>query len=532
MPAITSIHTWLQRPKLSFSPRALWLCFVLPVIYFAAASLGFAHRHQRANRALTYIQLPLTQLPTAQTRLLVFAPHPDDETLGCAGLIQQTLKAGGAVRSVIITNGDSFRTAVECENHTLHVTAKDFIRFGIERADESRTAMVHLGLNSKDILFLGYPDQGLRTIWNRHWAPSSLYRSPTTLASHAPYPDLVTPNAPYCGQNLLLDIQKTIRGFQPTIITVTHPAEDHGDHATAAAFVALALRQLSTDPRTRHWAELVQLQFYLIHRGNWPKLPLREEAQIDPTPLLPPSEMMTTDSRWTTLPLSASEQQRKLETVEMYPSETSIAGHFLHSFLHPNELFATIPCRTGTVILQGIENHADRMNGDSSDWDGVPPLLVDPVRDNNIRELQGAGDIQSLYACYDSRNLYIRVDLREPPNPAFRYTVHIRPFSNEGQSTIESICLVLNPCHERSCKNGVEMASHDKSLEVAIPWKKLALSKREFVIERKSDINRRDALYTEQKNAEPKTPILGISAETYAGVEIDKTGIRLVEVRD
>ena len=44
---------------------------------------------------------------SAQTRLLVIAPHPDDETLGCGLLLQQVLAAGGEVRIILMTDGDN-----------------------------------------------------------------------------------------------------------------------------------------------------------------------------------------------------------------------------------------------------------------------------------------------------------------------------------------------------------------------------------------------------------------------------------------
>ena len=39
-------------------------------------------------------------------RLLILSPHPDDETLGCGGLIRRIKKAGGEVYVMIITYGD------------------------------------------------------------------------------------------------------------------------------------------------------------------------------------------------------------------------------------------------------------------------------------------------------------------------------------------------------------------------------------------------------------------------------------------
>src|SRR5438309_12116045 len=43
----------------------------------------------------------------AQTSLLVVAPHPDDETLCCAGVIQRVLRSGGRASVVWITSGDA-----------------------------------------------------------------------------------------------------------------------------------------------------------------------------------------------------------------------------------------------------------------------------------------------------------------------------------------------------------------------------------------------------------------------------------------
>src|SRR4051794_14884739 len=40
--------------------------------------------------------------------IVVFAPHPDDEVIGCAGIIMQALARGARVKVVAITSGDGF----------------------------------------------------------------------------------------------------------------------------------------------------------------------------------------------------------------------------------------------------------------------------------------------------------------------------------------------------------------------------------------------------------------------------------------
>ena len=42
-----------------------------------------------------------------EDRVLILAPHPDDETIGTAGVLQQAKKAGAQVKVVCFTNGDA-----------------------------------------------------------------------------------------------------------------------------------------------------------------------------------------------------------------------------------------------------------------------------------------------------------------------------------------------------------------------------------------------------------------------------------------
>jgi LmbE family N-acetylglucosaminyl deacetylase len=63
--------------------------------------------------------LPELAPPTAADRVLVVAPHPDDETLCCAGILQLALRAGAAVGVVWLTAGDSFEIDAMVAERTL-----------------------------------------------------------------------------------------------------------------------------------------------------------------------------------------------------------------------------------------------------------------------------------------------------------------------------------------------------------------------------------------------------------------------------
>ena len=51
--------------------------------------------------------MPSSFTLSPQDRVLVFAPHPDDEALGCGGLIQQAVELGAEVRVIFQTDGDN-----------------------------------------------------------------------------------------------------------------------------------------------------------------------------------------------------------------------------------------------------------------------------------------------------------------------------------------------------------------------------------------------------------------------------------------
>ena len=60
-------------------------------------------------------------------RLLVIAPHPDDETLGAGGLIQRVVSAHATVRVVLVTAGDGYVEAVRYETGELRPRAPVYV---------------------------------------------------------------------------------------------------------------------------------------------------------------------------------------------------------------------------------------------------------------------------------------------------------------------------------------------------------------------------------------------------------------------
>jgi LmbE family N-acetylglucosaminyl deacetylase len=77
------------------------------------------------------------------------APHPDDETLGCGGLISLLAQNGAAFYIVFVTDGSASH-----RNSTAWPTA----RLAAQREQEARNALVCLGIAHAPHLFLRLPD--------------------------------------------------------------------------------------------------------------------------------------------------------------------------------------------------------------------------------------------------------------------------------------------------------------------------------------------------------------------------------------
>src|SRR5438876_11705826 len=82
-------------------------------ILFVGVLSAAVPAHALRNAAQPARTALATLNPTADTRLLVVAPHPDDEVLGTAGLMQRVRAANGVVRVVYLTDGESYTQSVK-----------------------------------------------------------------------------------------------------------------------------------------------------------------------------------------------------------------------------------------------------------------------------------------------------------------------------------------------------------------------------------------------------------------------------------
>lgn len=302
-------------------------------------------------------QAPLLAMSfSPATRLLVVAPHPDDETLGAGGLIQRVLHSGGAVQVVFMTSGDGFLEGVVSARHVQHPQAQDYRAYGMLRQGEARQALAALGVSSKDVLFLGFPDSGLCPLRITYPIDNGRnYLSPFTLKDRPPIANAVLPSTEYNGEDLMQELTWVLQHFRPTLVVTVHPRDQHPDHCATYRFVSDALYTLQQyDAALRP-----SLLTFLVHFGNWWPMFGKESTASQ---LHLPQHFPEAEATWRSLSLSAAEMQTKRQALSQYHSQMLVMRQYLLSFVRTNELFAAEPQGMQEVPQQLLGSCCPREN--------------------------------------------------------------------------------------------------------------------------------------------------------------------------
>lgn len=276
-------------------------------------------------------------------RLLVIAPHPDDETLGAGGLAQRVLERGGKVRILLLTAGDGYVDAVRQETGQSRPRAEEFIAYGERRLGEARAAARELG-RGISVETVGFPDGGLDQLLRKHMRRGEPERSATTGASDPPYDDeALDPDLPYDGVDLRHAMARTIREARPTIVAMPDPADVHPDHRATAAFSLLALGDVLAEPDRRPGPP-PRVFTCLIHWPGWPpgwdRTPSPQDADL---PLDRPADLPSRGLVARRLTLGAKQIAHKRSALAQYATQVDVMPEFLGAFLRRDEVFGEIP---------------------------------------------------------------------------------------------------------------------------------------------------------------------------------------------
>ena len=268
--------------------------------------------------------------------LVVVAPHPDDETLGCAGVIMRAAARGRSARVVYLTYGDGYpaAAALHAGRDEGELVPEDYVALGRARETQAREAARLLGLADEQLTFLGYPDAGLAPMLavadGRPWTQPFTRRSSTYGCTAPEYHAQVRgAPAPYLPEALVDDLAGIFAASRAEEIYVTDPADSHPDHRAAFELVARAAKAASFG-RT--------IWTYLVHTadGRWPLPRGATPAMPFERPPGPSAISWPPDER---RPLARALAARKLAAIDAYSLETRLAGDYVRSFVKSEEVF-------------------------------------------------------------------------------------------------------------------------------------------------------------------------------------------------
>ncbi|WP_309571671.1 PIG-L family deacetylase [Deinococcus sp.] len=268
----------------------------------------------------------LPTLPAFHTgqRVLILSPHPDDETLCCAGMIQRAQAEGAGVWITWVTAGDGFEFDAALTQGVLRPQAHNMRALGAARALEARQAAQILGVPADHTFILGYPDRGLARLTTSNYARP--YTAPRTAAAAVYVPGALTPNAPYTGEALEADLNRVLDRVNPDLVYAPAPQDFHTDHRTVANLAMRLLAQRHQERRLRYW---------VVHGGvEWP-VPKGLHGELPLT--IPPRARSLP---WNRADLTPAEVDRKLRAVNAYRTQTRILGRFMRAFVRRNELLS------------------------------------------------------------------------------------------------------------------------------------------------------------------------------------------------
>lgn len=252
---------------------------------------------------------------TAQTRLLVVAPHPDDETLANGLLMQRVRAAGGAVHVLLLTDGDNNPWPQRWVERRWFVDAAGRKRWGRRRRAECQEALHRLGMPVSALQPLGWPDMGV-------------------------IERLLQP-----GRQALAELATALADFAPSLIAMPALDDRHPDHGAAHVLVRMASARLEHAPA---------LLGFRIHG--------RDEA----APTFAPDG-------------TPAQQRAKQEALTVYGTQLALSGARFrrmacrperHAAIEPAPLgtVRTLPWRPSPLLWPRLRLTAASVSGEARQW--------------------------------------------------------------------------------------------------------------------------------------------------------------------
>jgi LmbE family N-acetylglucosaminyl deacetylase len=365
----------------------------------------------------------LAQFPLeGHQRILILAPHCDDETLGSAGIILAARRAGIEVQVVIATNGDGYYFATAQDFHKIYPHAEDYIRMGGLRQQESLSALALLGVLSSQVYFLSYPDRGSPSMWNDNWSAGNPYRSHFTGENKSQYPLTYDPQDVYAGEDYLGDIASILKNYRPDLIIYPNPEDVHPDHWGLNAFARLAITQAEHDDTVYRPDQYT----YLVHRPDFPVV-RGLKPQED---LVPPPAVYAISPNWLRWDLIPADVILKGLAVQAYKSQLPLLRGLMESFVRRNELFA--PVSPADLVNAAAGDPRDPYTWRDASDQIISPIQLDPAHDTITRDAVPGADLTAIYAARSGETLWACGEVRDYVERGLVYMVRLKALTEGG----------------------------------------------------------------------------------------------------
>jgi LmbE family N-acetylglucosaminyl deacetylase len=169
-------------------------------------------------------------------KILIIAPHPDDESLGTGGMLQRIFAQKIPVRILFATNGENNPWAQRYWERRWRIGPVEQVRWGQRRREEALNAICTLGGKPDCARFLNLPDLGTTCL---------LMQNDRKLSGL---------------------IAEEIQKWKPTAALIPTMLDAHPDHSALAVAFALALDMVGDSP--------IPAWEYLVHK---PQIPIPQE---------------------------------------------------------------------------------------------------------------------------------------------------------------------------------------------------------------------------------------------------------------
>lgn len=259
---------WTKRNKFAI---CLFLIILSSIVYY----FYYIRENQLFPEATLYFMNDL-KVPEKGQKVLVFSPHPDDETIAVGGLMFGSVKNGADVKVVLVTDGNKH-----------HLKDKRYAEF------EEATSV--LGVKGENLIFLNYKDGEMQKE-NQEKVKQSF--------------------------------KKIVDDFNPDFIFYPHTKEQHPDHKVTGVIVDEIIKE-----EKKHTG-----YEYLVHEKYFPSPKrFRPDDYILPPVYLVNSDvfwykLMLTDEAED----AKNEAVLKYKTqLKYFPFR-----EFLYAFIRKNEIFA------------------------------------------------------------------------------------------------------------------------------------------------------------------------------------------------